>query len=149
QRYPPPGLGLPPIYPEMRPENKVLVGKKWTEGSRHDYERRVFQWERDKKQRYTLSEARYHIIRHADHGKLNASQMSDDKIRKLTIAELREIYEAGAKKGWHRHLEDPTQYVFAKGDDPNGRGLAARLDMHPVAARMLGQADFIFFCIEG
>jgi hypothetical protein len=155
QRYAPPGLGLPPIYPEMRPDNKVLVGQKWTELARHDFDgrlpdwRRDRAWERDRVRIYTLAEARFHIVRHPDHGNLNASQMSDDEIRKLTLKELREIYEAGAKKGTHRHLEDPTQYVFAKGEDPNGRGLAARLDMHPLAARMLDRAEFLFFCIEG
>src|SRR5262249_49747295 len=84
-----------------------------------------------------------------DHGNLNASQMSDDEIRNLTLSELRAIYNAGRLKGWHRHREDPTQYVFAKGEDPNGRGLAARLDMHPLAATMLQPAEFIVFCIEG
>jgi hypothetical protein len=149
-RYSPPGLGLPPIYAEMRPNKKILIDGEWDDPHRHDSTAPPKPWQRLRYNVYTIWEMRQHIVRHPDHGNLKHDKISDADIDALTIDELR----AMNRHGRHRHRAIPRGYVFPPAPTINGVkdkdiDYASRIDVHPWAVPLFEDAEYVFFGIEG
>ena len=151
-RYPPPGLGLPAVCAEIRPDGAVKTGKK----IRHDHVRHF----RDR----PIYLERH--LRKAHKGKDVDGQHDHEQSAKYLFAPAPKI----KVPWWHEHAEQYAgkpdalkRHLKARhdGKDESGRhrhfrkvkdesvNFAKRLDVNPLAVPLLEDANRVFFGIEG
>ena len=169
-RHAPPGLGLAPVYPELRPDVPVATGPPtWhfhpsvrsIEPPVHPQTGRLLR----ARQIHTAQAMRNHIER-THHGVNDEGVHCHEHEAKYTFCPNRSVEE----RWWHDHdeqyagkAEERAAHVgrWHGGVDGSGRhahvskvkdrrgGLARRLDLHPLAVDPLESRSRLFFVLEG
>ena len=153
KRHPPPGLGLERVYAELRPDREVKTGKKIRHDHAKDFAGRpAWQLERHLKKHHGGCDV---LGKHEHEKSAKYLFAPAPRIKKTWGHDHDDFYAGEAKRrvrhearehgdevvaGWHSHVRSVKDRAV---------NYAKRLDMHPFAVPLFGQASRVFFVIEG